>query len=592
MKRKFKKTKRTTFAKILAKSLCTGLAVSALFGVGFQSFLYHRVNSLCNQEIETELSSLQQSIANINAKYDDTEIAMREINFRLMHYTTYDIYIEHFTPIDPQNNHAIQIVPGYTPKCHAVSFLSSQDEGIVASNRRQLSIYLFYGKNKEKDVDRGYYICPADELDMPEIDKLCADYDELSSSADGSQCFVQMTAESVYVNKKEHKFIPHKGKIEKFVYQPSGFFQSNDSPLYDTDEILTDTKEFDITADIPDYELIELKNGSLSNTDEYPRSMLFGIWGEKEDVVNQFTSEVTSGYSNDDSLRNFEWRDNRDGTFTYGRNISIYLGKEQHWLSLINVVDYKNKDLVRYYWLYTIGIAVIVMLISVVYAIVKSTRLKAKYAMEDYQRDLTNNLAHDIKTPLMAIGGYTENLIENDLSDEEKQRYLHSILDNVAFTDSMISRTLMLNSMDGSNKLKREKFKAEEAIEKAIEKYSVMLDEKNITFKHNGSAEVNTNHAAFETIIENLVSNAVKYTSPNGEIKASADKKRIIITNSVDKKIDTKKLKDPFVRGDEARSNADGSGLGLSIAERAALTNGIKLSLSCTDNEFKAELRF
>ena len=373
MKRKFKKTKRTTFAKVLAKSLCTGLAVSALFGAGFQSFLYHRVNSLCNQETETELSSLQQSIANINAKYDDTELAMREINFRLMHYTTYDIYIEHFTPIDPQNNHAIQIVPGYTPKCHAVSFLSSQDEGIVASNRRQLSIYLFYGKNKEKDVDRGYYLCPADELDLPEIDKLCADYDELSSSADGSQCFVQMTAESVYVNKKEHKFIPHKGKMEKFVYQPSGFFQSNDSPLYDTDEILTVTKEFDITADIPDYELIELKNGSLSNTDEYPRSMLFGIWGEKEDVVNQFTSEVTSGYSNDDSFRNFEWRDNRDGTFTYGRNISIYLGKEQHWLSLINVVDYKNKDLVRYYWLYTIGIAVIVMLISVVYAIVKSS---------------------------------------------------------------------------------------------------------------------------------------------------------------------------------------------------------------------------
>jgi signal transduction histidine kinase len=46
------------------------------------------------------------------------------------------------------------------------------------------------------------------------------------------------------------------------------------------------------------------------------------------------------------------------------------------------------------------------------------------------------------------------------------------------------------------------------------------------------------------------------------------------------------------VRGEEARSNLGGSGLGLSIAERAAAMNGFTLKLSSTDEEFRAELRF
>ena len=62
--------------------------------------------------------------------------------------------------------------------------------------------------------------------------------------------------------------------------------------------------------------------------------------------------------------------------------------------------------------------------------------------------------------------------------------------------------------------------------------------------------------------------------------------------NSVSEKIDTKELKRPFVRGDAARSNADGNGLGLSIAERAALANGFRLTISCTDTAFRAEVIF
>lgn len=212
--------------------------------------------------------------------------------------------------------------------------------------------------------------------------------------------------------------------------------------------------------------------------------------------------------------------------------------------------------------------------------------------MEDYQRDLTNHLAHDIKTPLMAIGGYTENIMEGQLSDEEQKEYLSAILKNIEFTDSIINRTLLLNRLDNTSEMKSEKISVEKAVSDAISKYKPMFEEKNIRITTEGSAEVKADRTSFEKIVENLVSNAVKYTPENGTVKITADKKQLIVSNTVKEKIDTKELKTPFVRGDKSRSNTDGCGLGLSIAERAAAVNGFKLNVSCTDAEFKTVIKF
>ena len=95
-----------------------------------------------------------------------------------------------------------------------------------------------------------------------------------------------------------------------------------------------------------------------------------------------------------------------------------------------------------------------------------------------------------------------------------------------------------------------------------------------------------------ETLLENLITNAVKYTPNEGTLRVAIDKKHMTVTNSVSEKIDTSDLMRPFIRGDQARSNADGNVLGLAIAERSANANGFYLVISCTDSEFCAELRF
>ena len=129
-------------------------------------------------------------------------------------------------------------------------------------------------------------------------------------------------------------------------------------------------------------------------------------------------------------------------------------------------------------------------------------------------------------------------------------------------------------------------------VEDILSKYTLLLHEKEIVYSVSGNAEVHAEKAAMETIIENLISNAVKYTPNDGTLKITIDKKHMTVINAVSEKIETKELKRPFVRGDAARSNADGNGLGLAIAERAALANGFNLAISCTDTEFKTDLIF
>ncbi|MCR5121326.1 MAG: HAMP domain-containing histidine kinase, partial [Ruminococcus sp.] len=266
-----------------------------------------------------------------------------------------------------------------------------------------------------------------------------------------------------------------------------------------------------------------------------------------------------------------------------------YIGGKAYQLYMRFIVDERDPQFVQFYYKWVTIFSLVTLAVTLLLCWRKNVLNKAKYAFEDYQRDLTDSLAHDIKTPLMAISGYTENVMSGKLTDEEQKEYLTAILDNVSFTDRLISRTLYLNHADKS-KSKPEPIKLADMTEEMLGKYAPMLREKKITYGVNGNAEIKADKTAMETIMENLISNAVKYTPNGGTVKIEIDKKHLTITNSVTERIDTKELKRPFVRGDQARSNADGNGLGLAIAERAALSNGFKLTLSCTETEFKTEL--
>ena len=257
-------------------------------------------------------------------------------------------------------------------------------------------------------------------------------------------------------------------------------------------------------------------------------------------------------------------------------------------------INLMNRHAVRKYLLITILVFLISTTIALVLSIIRNEKNKTQYAFEDYQRALTNNLAHDLKTPLAVIGGYAENLMEmrKNSGDEKELKYLDSIMQNVSYTDDIIAKTLKLSETEQIKKLNKTKVDIKALAEKSAEKYRTALEERNIDLKIEGKCEVNANEDTLMSAVENLVSNAVKYTRDGGSIKVTADKKRLAVVNDVSENISTKDLLMPFVKGDKARSDKTSSGLGLAIASAAAAQNGFTLKIDCKDKKFTATIEF
>ncbi len=567
---KKRRKKRVTLFSLILKALCASAVLICIFANAFRGYLNYEINTQAYQNISDNLERYQQRIDQLEADYSEEEI-IRLVNNYMGVFGVFEIDIE-----NPFTNKMVIINPEYSENCHFAAALIDENKNIVASNEKKLVSMILFGKNHK---DNGFYSCDRELINLPEVDKL---YDE-HLYKESFNLYHTYDFDSVYVNRENFTFIPHKGTLT--------LINNENEDLYygwkEEYQSVVETIDIDITIDSDEYELIELSKEEISGAETiYPRQSIRSYCGEEKDIIESF--DFTS-------IRRFEVSgvdscEIEDGVEQYKRYERVYINKKPYYLFVGYIVDKNDKDVVNFHIKWSIIFGVFVLFAAMLLVWFENTKNKAKYAMEDYQRDLTNNLAHDIKTPLMAIGGFTENIMEGNLTESEQRAYLSHILENITFADSLVNRTLQLNKM-GEGKPHKEKIKAEEAFERAIKKYSPMLDERNITYSVNGSCEVNAEIASFEALMENLVSNAVKYTKENGEIKAIFDKKAIIITNTVVEKIDTTGLKQPFVKGDKSRSNAKGSGLGLSIADKAAISNGMTLKISCSDREFKAEVK-
>lgn len=568
-----KKKKRVTLASLLVKALCASAVLIFIFASGYREYLNYEINRQSHKYVISNIENYKGQIDKLEVDYSEEEI-LKIMNARLPIFSVFEIDID-----NPLMYQDVMINPLYSENCHFAAALIDENKNIVASNEKKFVSTILFGKNHK---DNGFYSCDRELINLPEVDKF---YDEYLNK-ESFNLYYKYDFDSVYVNRENFTFIPHKGTATLIK-------DENEGPYYDDEEeyhskiSVVKTDDIDITIDSDEYELIELsKVEGFSDERAYPRQSINGYYGEEKEIIDSF--DFTS-VRRLDVLGVDSW-EIEDGVRQYKRYERVYINKKPYYIFVGYLVDKNDKNVVNLHIKWIIIFGVFVLFAAMLLVWIQNTKNKAKYAMEDYQRDLTNNLAHDIKTPLMAIGGYTENIMEGNLTEKEREDYLSHILENVSFADNLVSRTLQLNKM-GETKPNKEKIKVEEVFEKAIQKYAPMLDEKNIKYTVNGSCEVKAEPVSFEALVENLVSNAVKYTQENGEIKGIFNSKSFIVTNTVAEKIDTKDLKTPFVRGDKSRSNVKGSGLGLSIADKSAISNNMKLKISCSDKEFKAEVK-
>lgn len=200
--------------------------------------------------------------------------------------------------------------------------------------------------------------------------------------------------------------------------------------------------------------------------------------------------------------------------------------------------------------------------------------------IEQERREFVSNVSHELRTPLTTLKSYTETLIEGAWRDQNiAPKFLQVTLDETDRMIRMVNSLLQLSRVDSKEmSLEREMVDFNQFFHTAIDRFEINLKkEQQIEFKRvipNTYFYVWIDKDRMTQILDNLISNAIKY-SPNGGTITFQVEHRLhqIIVSVKDEGIGIKydqldKIFDRFYRIDKARTRDDGgTGLGLAITK-------------------------
>jgi len=216
-------------------------------------------------------------------------------------------------------------------------------------------------------------------------------------------------------------------------------------------------------------------------------------------------------------------------------------------------------------------------------------RIALKDLHQQKQRFL-QQASHELKTPLTAIREASEILndgIAGKLSHQQSE-VMHILRDNSLRLQKMVENLLNYNEIQfNSSKLKATQQTLSDILKEITQAYILTITNKNITMNVTiADFAIQMNAEKLRTVLDNLISNAVKFTPNNGEINITATQSKSVITIVVKdtgpgiSEATKAGIFDPFYRGEQPNNNlVSGSGLGLFITKEAinALNGEISL---------------
>lgn len=225
--------------------------------------------------------------------------------------------------------------------------------------------------------------------------------------------------------------------------------------------------------------------------------------------------------------------------------------------------------------------------------LLESTEQKLEYDQES--KELISNISHDLKTPLTAIKGYVEGIMDGVADTPEKMdRYIRTIYNKTNDMDRLINELTFYSKID-ANRIPYtfNKINVKNYFEDCVEEMGIELESKGFAFSYKNEVaddvEVIADAEQIKRVINNIVSNSVKYMDKSDPridicVKDVGDFVQIEIEDN-GRGIGTKELPnifERFYRADASRHSAGGSGIGLSIVKKIIEDHGGKIWASST----------
>lgn len=219
--------------------------------------------------------------------------------------------------------------------------------------------------------------------------------------------------------------------------------------------------------------------------------------------------------------------------------------------------------------------------------------LSAQWKIEQDRTEMVEALAHDLKTPMSVIQGYSEALLDSEPADREKrQRYLSVIRENAEKASSLVKQMQTSSELERSGlELHLREVNIKEFLMSKIQMYDIYGRQKRISitgdFDDTPDGLYRIDSEKLGRVLDNLLSNSLQYTPEGGRITVSAqaeqDRLRFTVADSGPgfRPKDMPHVFDRFYRGDTSRgNNKSHSGLGLSIARRLVEIQGGSIQAS------------
>ena len=214
-----------------------------------------------------------------------------------------------------------------------------------------------------------------------------------------------------------------------------------------------------------------------------------------------------------------------------------------------------------------------------------------KVEFDKENKELISNISHDLKTPITAVKGYVEGIMDGVANTPEKMdRYIRTIYNKANEMDTLINELTLYAKID-TNRIPYNfaKINVGEYFNDCIEEIGLDLESKNIGLAYfnytDGSTQIIADPEQLRRVIHNIIGNSIKYLDKqrgliNIRIKDVGDFIQVEIEDNGRgiAAADLPYIFDRFYRADASRnSSTGGSGIGLSIVKKIIEDHGGKI---------------
>jgi signal transduction histidine kinase len=224
-------------------------------------------------------------------------------------------------------------------------------------------------------------------------------------------------------------------------------------------------------------------------------------------------------------------------------------------------------------------------------------RIEEERKLEQMKNDLITNVSHDLRTPLTSIIGYIELAKADSISPEKRKEYIEIASSKSLRLKELIESLFEYSKLESpEHKLNIMNVSLRELIEQLVEEMIPLAEEFGHTlekFMPKTDVIIEADVQQIVRLFENLITNAIKYSTEKVPIKVSlsleegASLARVSVENSVGdiEESEIPKMFERFYRLDKSRfSGNGGSGLGLAISENIVKMHSGRISARKTDH--------